>query len=326
MLTHLADVTLKSGEAMQVLKTTAPEPAWVDRIIPFLIHKGAEWLDAMRQAYTDGIDGLLMNDYLGVLASGEVVGNITTVESLGCGILQHVFTPERHRRQGIATSIMESLCRDFATRDGRALYLGTGYDTHPYHIYASFGFVGRGDSGKMTWLRDPVFLSSWFAPGAVTVRATEWADWPRLEALYATSGQWQLKCQLQNYYGHAGYESGYIDLRRRMTEGTVSSVRVMESTAGAVVGHALLAPQSEWGGRSLQLDFLVHANFYAHIGDLLDTLDIPTDTRVVCYCDENAKARMVALEQLGFEWEGTLRKQIQDENHQPLDVMVFARV
>ena len=29
---------------------------------------------------------------------------------------------------------------DFRERTGRALYLGTGYNSHPFYIYHSFGF------------------------------------------------------------------------------------------------------------------------------------------------------------------------------------------
>ena len=76
--TRLGETTLKSGERMSIIKTTAPEPAWTERIVPYLAHKGDLWLGAMRRAYNDGLDDLVMSDFLGVLDGGEIVGNITT--------------------------------------------------------------------------------------------------------------------------------------------------------------------------------------------------------------------------------------------------------
>lgn len=326
MITRLADVVLKSGEAMQVLKITAPEPQWCERILEFLVHKGPVWLAPMETAYNQGLEDLVINDFLGVLESGEVVGNITTVEFQGCAILQHVFTPEVHRRKGICNFIIHELCEDFKASGGRGMYLGTGYDTHPYYIYQGVGFVGRGDSGKMTWLPDSNFLTDWFRPATAMVRDLKWSDWPCLEALYATEGQWQLKGAHFRQFGHTGYESQYVYLRVGMDERNIQNVKILASETGAVVGHAFLAPQEQWKNKSLCLDFMVHENFYGQIGDLLNAVEIPTDQRVVCYCDVNAQARIAALETLDFVCEGILRKQIEDENHNALDVAVLARV
>lgn len=322
----LATVTLKSGETMQVIHVASPEPAWVDRILPFLDHKGTRWLEPMRVAYTSGLDALTINDFLGVLDSGEVVGNITTAEYASVAILQHVFTPPEHRRKGIATHLMRGLCEEFVSRGGRAMSLGTGYDSHPYHIYAGFGFRGRGESGKMTWLPEADFLANWFAPSPVIIRETLWEDWPRLELLYATEGQWQLKGAYFGQFGHAGYESQYVELRPAMEEGLITSVRVMESATGAVVGHAFVAPQPGWPKHVHILDFMLHANFHGQAGELLASVELPTGSKIQSYCDARAGARREALEAAGFRLEGTLAGQILDENRQPLDVHVYGRL
>jgi GNAT superfamily N-acetyltransferase len=303
----------------------SPEPAWVDRILPFLDHKGALWLEPMRRAYTEGLDNLTINDFLGVLDSGEVVGNITTVECHGVAILQHVFTPPQHRRKGIATHLMRGLCGDFTSRGGRAMSLGTGYDTPPYHIYAGFGFHGRGDSGKMTWLPDADFPQTYFAPAPASIRETCWGDWPRLEALYATEGQWQLKGYWFHQFGHTGYESQYPELREAMDKGEVSQVKVMETPAGAVVGHAFLAGQPAWKNRVLVLDLMVHASFHDRLGELLATVEFPAGHKVQAFCDAGAEAKMAALEAAGFSREGLFSRQMEDENHQLVDVVVYGR-
>ena len=322
----LAQVTLKSGEAMKVIKTTAPEPAWTERIIPFLTHKGDLWLDPMRKAYDEGLDDLTMSDFLGVLESGEVVGNITTVEHIGVAILQHVFTPEQHRRKGICTAVLNALRDDFVARGGRAMSLGTGYDSAPYHIYETIGFRGRGDSGKMTWLADKSFHETHFAPGETTVRNTWWEDWPMLDALCALTGQWQLKGFHFQQIGHAGYERDYLLLRRGMEDGSVLDVKVMQKADGAVVGHAMLAVQSLWKGRVLVLDFMMHEDFYDQAGELLGAIAIPAGRKTQAFCDERARDKMTALEAQGFEREGVFREQIEDENHEALDVVVYGKI
>lgn len=325
----LAEVTLKSTEPMRIVRTTAPEPAWTDRIMPFLHHKGETWLEPMRKAYNEGLDRLEMHNYMGLLDSGDIVGNINTFEHQGVGILAHVFTPDHQRRKGICTHIIHALRDDFVSRGGRAMFLGTGHDTPPYHIYETVGFRGRGDSGKMTWLVDETFDESYFALDDVvttSVRDTRWEDWPKLEALYAVAGQWQLKsCYLQ-LMGHTGFEGPYLTMRKEMQAGTIGDVKVMQTDSGAIVGHAMLATQPLWKGRALVLELMVHANFYPIATDLISAMTIPVGVKVQAFCDERASDKMAALEHAGFEKEGFFAAQAEDEDHRPMGVAVYGRV
>ena len=133
METHLTDVELKSGEAMRIVRIDAPDPAWQDRILPFLQHKGEPWLWQMELALEEGLGACEQRYYLGVLEGGEVVGNIMTTELMErpVGILGHVFTPPAHRRKGICSHLMVALTEDFRARGGRAMFLHTGYDSRP---------------------------------------------------------------------------------------------------------------------------------------------------------------------------------------------------
>ena len=322
----LESVVLKSGETMTIIKTTAPEPGWTDRIVPFLGHKGELTRAAIRRAYDAGLDDLVMSDFLGVLPDGTVVGNITTVESDGIAILQHVFTPPEHRRKGICTHLLQALCDDFTTRGVRAVFLGTGYDSPPYHIYESFGFRGRGDSGKMTWVIDPTYPHGYFALASATVAETRWEDWPKLEALYALTGHWQLKSYLFQLLGHAGFEGEYPALRHRLEEGSMLQTLVMRTASGAVVGHAMLGVEQTWRGWALVLDLMVAPGFTDPAGEMLRSLRLPQDRKVHAYCDQRAAGKAALLEAVGFEHEGTLRKVMQDESHTPLDVLVYGKL
>jgi RimJ/RimL family protein N-acetyltransferase len=266
-----------------------------------------------------------MSDFVGVLDDGTLVGNITTVEHRGVALLQHVFTPPEHRRKGIASALMQSLCDDFRARNGKAVYLSTGYDTPPYHIYQSFGFVGRGDSGKMTWVVQEGFEEKHFAPGPATIRTTGWDDWPLLEALYAVTGQWQLKGFYFQQFGHAAYEGEYLQLRQDMTGGKVLDVKILEGPEGAVVGHAMLAIQPLWKGRILVLDCMVHRSYWDQTATLLQAVSIPDGARVQAFCDAGAAAKIAALKAVGFREEGLFPGQIEDENHRATDVVVLGR-
>ena len=60
-------------------------------------------------------------------------------------------------------------------------FLGTGYDSAPYHIYHGEGFRGiEAGSGTMEYYPESgaAFREHWFAPGPVEVRAASWENWP----------------------------------------------------------------------------------------------------------------------------------------------------
>ncbi|MGD8238366.1 MAG: hypothetical protein PVH68_07440, partial [Armatimonadota bacterium] len=101
-------VTLKSGEGMEVVRVTAPDARFRDRVLPFLGHKGEPWEWPLRLALDadPAVADLSTHFYLG-LVGDTVVGNITHVEKLErpVGILQHVFTPPEQRRKGICTAL-----------------------------------------------------------------------------------------------------------------------------------------------------------------------------------------------------------------------------
>ncbi len=186
MVDELDTVELKSGEEMQIVRVVPPEPEWAERILPFLAHKGEPWMWQMETAFKEGLPGATQYFYEGVL-DGEVVGNIMTVESMDppIGLLGHVFTPEQQRRKGICSRLMEALTEDFRDRDGRAMFLHTGYDTPPYHIYQSWGFEGYRETGTMAWVLEADFRANQFAPRPVEPRETNWGDWPALKSMRA---------------------------------------------------------------------------------------------------------------------------------------------
>jgi GNAT superfamily N-acetyltransferase/RimJ/RimL family protein N-acetyltransferase len=306
----LRRLILKSGEEAEIWKITAPDKQWGERLLAFLEHKGEPWLRPMRLALAQGLDGLTMNFYECVLG-GRIIGNITVVESLPrpVALLQHVYTLPEHRRKGVASALMEAVCRDFRLRGGRAMYLGTGYRSVAYWIYRAFGFRSIQESGHMRWLPDPGFLDSYFAPGPAEVRRTRWEDWPLLEALYATEAGWVLRSFYFRQFGQTSYEGLYLELRQAMDASKIIQCRVMVKPDGAVVGHAFAWRQDQYPDGPLMLEFFVHPNFYAAAPRLLNSLFIPPGRKVQAVADDLAIERQAALEQIGLRREATLRRQ-----------------
>lgn len=327
METHLSDVTLKSGEPMRIVRIDAPDPAWKDRILPFLQHKGDPWLWQMELALEKGLGACAQRYYLGVLDGGEVVGNIMTTESMEppIGILGHVFTPPEHRRKGICSHLMVAVTEDFRARGGRAMFLHTGYDSPPYHIYAAHGFVGYRDTGTMAWMLEKDFWARQFAPRPVTVRATDWADWAPLEALSEVDTGWYVRSPQLDLYGFGGFEGQYIRVRRDLHEGRLLDFRVLAAEDGAVLGYALLGRYRRFPGEPLTLDIFVHPNFVEHAGELAQAVVGGHRGKMLAFGDSAAEGKSEALAAAGFSPEATVSRLVTDGAGNVLDLTIFSR-
>ncbi|MGD9495011.1 MAG: GNAT family N-acetyltransferase [Armatimonadota bacterium] len=327
METHLTDVTLKSGEPMRIVRIDAPDPVWKDRILPFLQHKGDPWLWQMEVALGEGLGECAQHYYLGVLEGGEVVGNIMTTESMQppIGILGHVFTPPEHRRKGICSRLMEALTEDFRARDGRAMFLHTGYDSPPYHIYAAWGFKGYRRTGAMAWVLEEGFWRKQFAPRPVHVRETDWADWAPLEALSWVDTGWHLRSVFLGIYGFGGFEGHYIRVQEALRGGRLMDFRVLAAEDGAVAGYALLGRLRSFPGEPLVLDMFVHPDFVKHATELAQAIEIPPGERTLAFADSASVGKLEALAAAGLAQEASLRGLLTDERGNLLDLLILSR-
>ena len=327
MVDEVGTVELKSGEQMEIVRVAPPEPDWRDRVLPFLAHKIEPWQWQMHVAFDQGLPGATQYYYEGVL-DGEIVGNIMTVESMDrpIGILGHVFTPEEQRRKGICTHLMRAVTEDFRDRDGRAMFLHTGYDSAPYHIYESWGFEGYRDTGTMAWILEPDFRANHFAPRPVKPRETHWGDWPALEALAEVDEGWDVRSAYLDQHGFGGFEGQYLQIRRGVIEGDVRDFKVLSSEDGAVMGYALLAPWEAFPEEPLVLDTFVHPNFTGDAVALVGSVDLPDGEPVFALSDSESPGRADALEAVGFAHEATLADAVTDDAGQKRDLLIYARV
>ena len=140
MYQQLDRITLKSGEAIQAGVVQGPDLDWAERVETLLGHKGPSWRWGNEQVLRTQT-GLDVFFYL-LHRDGDPFANVMTIECRGVGLLGHVYTRPEDRRQGAAMQLMACLMDHFRQRGGQALFLGTGYDTPPYHIYRVNGFSG----------------------------------------------------------------------------------------------------------------------------------------------------------------------------------------
>ena len=276
MVRELARVTLKSGEEMECLLVEEPEACWAADIQELLVHKREHVHWHIERAVAGPLDALETRFHLGVV-DGQAAGNIMTVEHGGIGILGHVFTRPEQRRKGIASRIMAAQMADFRARGGRALTLGTGFDSPPYWIYHSHGFRSSAPgTGAMWYWRQPEQAEElWRAP-VVGSAAPRWEHWPLLNLLCHQPHGDRLRHAARGVWGQRNFEGDFVPYKRALDAGdALPAARVLENAAGLVVGWAGVEDDPVWRGRAALLDLFVHPAAWHAAADLLAALPLP---------------------------------------------------
>ena len=324
MYNQLGEVVLKTEERMEVGVITAPDESYAEEVKQFLGQKGGSYKWHIERCVTEVLDALETRFYVGKV-EGRVITNIMTVEYEGIGILGHVFTLPRQRRKGACKGVMTYQMEDFRQRAGGALYLGTGYNSHPYYIYHSFGFESVfPESGFMKYQVNGDFEERYFAPAPAQPKSVEWHDWPKVTALSAILGWDTLRSLAWRVYGPTNLEGGFLDFKHALeTEDVYDDAQLLTSSGGAIVGWATVSRDARWRPATAVLDLFFHPNFADAVPALLSAVKFP-DMKVQCYVDSGAEKKAEVLEAAGFTCEGRLKNQFAYSG-QHYDVLVFAR-
>ena len=336
MYTRLGEAGLKTGERLEIGVVECPDPAWADRIVPLLGHKGEPWAHHIQAALHEPLDALETRFYVG-LVDGTAITNVMIVgarreasrrgsrgsESTrdGVGILGHVYTRPEHRQKGAYAALMAAQMAHTQQLGYRILTLGTGFETPPYWIYHRFGFRSiDGASGRMKWLAAPDTEARHFRPGTTTVRPMRWDDWAPLNlvAYQLTEPNEELprSWAFRLLKGHGSLEGSFAqlrlplpyhqspqsleDVRRQLTQGTELAALVLETEYGAVVGWAVLQPDELALRDGWRLDIYVHPAFRAATADLMAAVPWPDGARVAAYTSAPDGYRAAALRAAGF--------------------------
>ena len=324
MYNKLGEVKLKTEEQMEVGVITAPDAPHAEEIKQFLGHKGGNWEWHIQRCVIEDLDALETRFYVGKV-EGRVITNIMTVEHEGVGILGHVFTLPQQRRKGAAKGVMGYQMDDFRQRAGRALYLGTGYNSHPYYIYHSFGFESvLPDSGFMNYYVNEDFEEHSFAPASAQPKPVEWHDWPKLTALSGIVGWDALRSLAWNVYGPTNLEGPFLGFKHALeTEDVYNDAKLLTTSDNAIVGWATVSRDARWKPATAVLDLFFHPNFADDVPTLLSAVEFP-QSKVQCYVDSGAEKKAEILETAGFTCEGRFKNQFA-YGGQDYDVLAFAR-
>ncbi len=324
MYNKLGETVLKTNERMEVGVVTAPDEPHAEEVKQFLGHKGGNWEWHIERCVIESLDALETRFYVGKV-DGSIITNIMTVEHQGIGILGHVFTMPDQRRKGACKGVMAYQMEDFRQRKGYALYLGTGYNSHPYYIYHSFGFESVfPESGFMKYYVDTDFEERYFAPAPTQTKPVEWHDWPKVTALSGIVGGEPLRSLIWNVYGPTNMEGGFLNFKHDLeTENLYEDAKLLITSDGAIVSWATVSRDTRWRPATAVLDLFFHPNFTDEVPTLLTSVASP-DTKVQCYVDSSAEQKAAILETAGFTCEGRLKNQF-TYSGQAYDVLVFAR-
>ena len=313
-------VRLKNGDRVEVGVVVGPDLDWADRVEDLLSHKGEVWRwgNEMALRHDLGIDVF----YYILHRDGEPFTNMMNIEYRGVGLFGHVFTKPDERRNGAANALMPLLMEDFRARGCQALFLGTGYDSHPYHLYAKNGFVGlMPKDGTMAYYTESedTFYESYFAEtGSSKVVRLGWPHWPSSIPLFAGSFEGTVRSHVMHQFGRDSTEGPMIPLERDELErkeagkGARSVVLEIEET-GAVAGFSTSGRSPIWPSTQM-VDLYCHPSCWGRGIELLESLEIPEADRQLAYCDAGFKAKENILSAAGFKPVATYKNRV------PVDV------
>ncbi|MDA0336839.1 MAG: GNAT family N-acetyltransferase [bacterium] len=297
MYQTLGRVDLKGGESVEAGVVIGPDAEWADRVGDLLSHKGDVWRWQNGECLRRDL-GIEVRFYL-LHRDGTPLANMLTVTQGGVGHFGHVYTRPEERRKGAAKSLMRLLMEDFRQQQGRALFLGTGYDSAPFHIYQGEGFCGlEPGSGRMEYYVNSAeaFRRDWFAPGPVEVHPVSWENWPTSAPLFTGPFPGTVRCAPLGLFGRASTERGWLQL---LHDDRSQGLVLRQQSTGAIVGAAVAGDHPLWPQTGL-VDVYCHPDFWEWGAELLGALERPQRDRWLACSDDGCPAKESVLAAAGF--------------------------
>lgn len=310
MVRTLGNLTIATGEPMEVVVVECPDADWRERALSLLSHKGPEWQYHMARALDGATDALETRFHLGIV-DGRPVANVMTVERHGIGIVGHVYTTPERRRQGICKAVMSRQLADFRARGGHVLLLGTGFESTAYWIYHGFGFRSlRGGFMRYATPGNKHFEERWFAARPARVVGPRWEHWPLVSLFGSVTTGERLRVAAWRVLDIENLEWGYCRFRRDTEEPGGPQGSLLQTEDGAVVGlacrHALqIGPDPHPWPEVWLTDLDVHPNFADDGPRLLAALPRLEEGREIALADP-ASHTASCLEGAGFRRAGHL--------------------
>ena len=334
MYRTLENVTLKNGEQMELGLLLGPDDSsFAQQLRTLLSHKGRIWQWQIEQSLGRQFAAAESRFYV-TSRTGTPLANVMTVEARGVGIFGHVFTRPDERRKGLADVIVERLTADFRRRGGRALYLGTGYDSPAYRIYARHGFASMeprsGCMGLFTGERE-AFEKDAFAPSPTRHEPLSFEHWPTLPALAMMRHPARVRIVNMDVLNEASTEGGALPVLMAMDNATDNGRWIgarahvaVSAKSGVPVAIACAMPEHYFWKEADVLDVFCAPGFEAELPALVEELKLAPERAAVAYADRCWPPRQELLRQLGFRQAAVLQRRFRS-GEQAQDVEFWAR-
>lgn len=321
MVESLGSVILKTGETVSAAVIPGPDASWGDRLENLLKHKGDPWNwqnSALLREET-GVD----SSFYVLHRDGIPFAHQMTATVGGVGLFGHVWTEPADRGKGAAGLLMNLQMTHFQSHGGRALVLGTGYDTPPYHLYRKHGFHSiEPGSGIMSWSQGDFaeFRAAYLAPSTdAVIEPLAWRHWPVAPVLFAGELPGVVRNVALGLWGRCNTEEPLLKCLHDPTRAQVSVLRLPN---GAVAGLASRSADALVPGATC-IDICLHPAHDQHGEVLLSGILAVGGTvgKLTAYADEQQPDRWTLLERHGFR-----RTKIHRDLHPSgMPVHVFAR-
>ncbi|MGH7996825.1 MAG: GNAT family N-acetyltransferase [Opitutaceae bacterium] len=301
----LGPATLRTGEVADAAVIEAPDPDWAERIERMLRHKGDPWnwqnSELLRRPC-----GLAARFFI-LHRAGIPFSNIMLAEDAGVALLGHVWTEPADRGGGASSLLMRAALDDFEGRGGRAIFLGTEFDSEPWRYYRRRGFEAvEPGSGYMARYGESAeeFERAWFGGAQALVEPLDWTHWPAAAPLCLGGFPGLVRLAAGQLIGRISSEGALLplirDARRRRESCQGGGPVVLRDAAGpAVLGIASRLPHPLWPDTDI-VDLFCHPRWWPRAADLLAAIPNAGARRAVAFADAGEPARRAALESAGF--------------------------
>lgn len=329
MYRKINDIQLRTGESVELGVVTAPDMEWGRKLCHLLGSKEARWLWQVDQILGNPACGVEGYFYV-LLKNGRPFSNIATAETHGIGIFGHVFTTPEERKKGAADILHNYQMEDFKARGGRALYLGTTYNSPAYRLYQKYGFVGSEPQGGAMYYfthGQETFEAEVFQPAAVTLESFAYKHWPSLSALAMKKHPTMLRILGMDITEALSSEAGSLPFLMAMHENNRSfdAQLAISNVSHVPVAIACRRLEPSFGSQVDLLDVFAAQGHEKHIPLLVESLKLDQNRKAICYADAAWPAKIEALKRAGFRLDVTLENHFRSHSNEVHNLTLWVK-
>jgi len=273
--------------------------------------------------------------------NGRVAGTLWYCTPSTCkeiAYMGEVFTAEKQRGRGIATSLLGVAVDIFRRNGGRAIYITNLCPRAPHDIYRKLGFkaYGYGQHAYGGIIRltldegNEDFDQSYYRYDPNTcIREVNWGDLPHFISLLNHPHPWIVRAYNFGLIGHTVFDElgkSFMNFMKTLKRGNVALA--LETNNHRVVGTAYSASlQSASQSHVKTVDIPIHPNYYGEAARLMrmliEKLCDRRNEKLQAYAAATDKSKIKILTSSGFEREATMKGQLK-VGTQTVDLEVYS--